>query len=335
MKGKALGIALIIFLVFLLGIPASHTSNAPTSSDASSTPVVSEESSASAVSDEPAKPSVSSSSTAASASAETASERSESAEGGELIVRFIDVGQGDGILISCEGRSMLIDGGPSKQSSKIYAILKRLGISHLDYIVATHPDADHIGATSGALNYASCDVCYCSTKEYDTKTFTSLVKYLDKLGVGITIPTCGDSFQLGSATCTFVGPVHPSDTDNDNSLVIRLDYGSTSFLFTGDAETEEEQDILASGADIDVDVLKVGHHGSKSSTSARFLKAANPEYAVISVGKNSYGHPTEEVLDRLNEAGITTYRTDEVGSIIMKSDGENLDVETTTGYVTE
>lgn len=253
---------------------------------------------------------------------------------GELRVRYLDVGQGDCTLVSCDGEYLLIDGGDSDHSSEVYSVLERLDVDCIDYIVATHPDADHIGGISGALNEADCGTFYCSVTSHDTETFEDMVSYLGD--TEITVPSAGDTFYLGEALVTFVGPVSNYDDTNNGSLVLRIDYGDTSFLFTGDAETESEDDMIAAGADLSADVLKVGHHGSRSSSSSEFLQEVDPEYAIISVGAdNEYGHPTEEVLERLDSIGAEVYRTDEDGSVVVVSDGETITVETTTGLVSE
>lgn len=244
-------------------------------------------------------------------------------------VHFIDVGQGDSSLIICDGEAMLIDGGEASESSKIYAYLKSHGIEHLEYIVATHAHSDHIGGLSGALNYATVSTALCPVTEYDSKTFNSFVKYLGNQGVSITVPSAGDIFKLGSSTVTVLGPVKEYDEPNDTSIVLRVDYGNTSFLFTGDAERTAEADIIDSGANLSVTVLKVGHHGSDTSTSYPFLREVMPEYAVIQVGKdNSYGHPTEDTLSKLRDADVKVYRNDLQGTIVCSSDGETVSFST-------
>jgi competence protein ComEC len=252
---------------------------------------------------------------------------------GSLKVRFIDVGQGDCVLITCNGQNLLIDGGQPSASSKLYSILKTLNITYLDYVIGTHPDADHIGATSGALSYATCGTFYCSTTKSDTKTFTKLTNKIAEMGLSITVPEVDTSFTLGGATITFIGPTQAFEDDNNNSLVCRLDYGSTSFLFTGDMESESEYALLASGEDVSADVIKVAHHGSNSSSTASFLSAVNPTYAVICVGENTYGHPKSKVLDRLSASGAQILRTDQLGTITFVSDGTTLSQTSTTGYV--
>ena len=251
-----------------------------------------------------------------------------------LVARFIDVGQGDCALISCDGQWLLVDGGPSKASSTVYAILKRLGVTHLDHVISTHPDADHCGGLSGALEIATCGTFYSPTTESDTKTWASLTERLARTGTPITIPAPGDAFALGSATVTFLGPVRASSEDNNNSLVIRIDHAGNALLLTGDAERAEEADLISSGVNLRADVLKVGHHGSAGASSAPFLAAVAPRYAVISVGKNSYGHPTDDVLDRLAAQQAQVLRTDQEGDIVVTSTIEGIAV-TAKGSIDE
>ena len=244
---------------------------------------------------------------------------------GTLTVTWLDVGQGDAAVIQCGGQTMLIDGGKPEKSSYIYAWLQQHGLSYLDVIVATHVDADHIGGLSGALNYASVGTAYCPVTTGTTETFQSFVKYLAQRGKQITVPTAGETFPLGGAQVQILGPLHSAEDSNDNSIVLKLSFGATTFLFTGDAERTEEQDLLNAGVNLQSTVLKVGHHGSDTSTSYPFLRAVAPQYAVISVGAgNSYGHPTEAVLSRLRDAGVTTFRTDMQGEITAVSDGQTV-----------
>lgn len=253
-----------------------------------------------------------------------------------LTVTWLDVGQGDAAVIQCGGQSMLIDGGKPEKSSYIYAWLQQHGLSYLDVIVATHVDADHIGGLSGALNYASVGTAYCPETTGTTETFQSFVKYLAKRDRNITVPTAGETFALGGAQVQILGPLHSAEDSNDNSIVLKVSFGATSFLFTGDAERAEEQDLLNAGVNLQSTVLKVGHHGSDSSTSYPFLRAVAPQYAVISVGTgNSYGHPTEAVLSRLRDAGVTTFRTDLQGEITAVSDGQTVNFSTAKNAAAE
>jgi competence protein ComEC len=223
---------------------------------------------------------------------------------------------------------MLIDGGNRNDSDKMYTILRNNGIKTLDLLVGTHPDEDHIGGLAGALNYANAITTLCSTKSHDTKVFSDFNKYAEKNGGGIQIPNPGDQYNLGSAQVTILA-VNSGSEPNDSSIVIKIVYGETSFLFTGDAEAEAEQWLLNSGYDLSADVLKVGHHGSSSSTSKRFLNAVNPTYGIISTGKdNTYGHPTEETLNHLRNAGVQIYRTDLQGDVFVSSDGKTVSITT-------
>lgn len=240
-------------------------------------------------------------------------------------VHFIDVGQADCALVLCDGKAMLIDGGNRDDSSLVYAYLKQHGISHLDYIVATHAHEDHVGGLAGALNYATVDTALCSVSSYDSEVFGHFVTYLAKQGKQISVPKVGDRFSLGSAQLQVLGPAQQSNDPNNMSLVLRIQYGQTSFLFAGDAERDEEQDILSLGLPLESTVLKVGHHGSENSTTYPFLREIMPDYAVISVGSgNSYGHPTEAALSRLRDAGTQVLRTDQNGTIICTSDGQTV-----------
>lgn len=257
-------------------------------------------------------------------------------QAGTLTVTWLDVGQGDAAVIQCGGQSMLIDGGKPEKSSYIYAWLQQHGLSYLDVIVATHVDADHIGGLSGALNYASVGTAYCPVTTGTTETFQSFVKYLAQRGKQIMVPTAGETFALGGAQVQILGPLHRAEDSNDNSIVLKVSFGATSFLFTGDAERAEEQDLLNAGVNLQSTVLKVGHHGSDTSTSYPFLRAVAPQYAVISVGAgNSYGHPTEAVLSRLRDAGVTTFRTDMQGEITAVSDGQTVNFSTAKNATAE
>lgn len=241
---------------------------------------------------------------------------------------FIDVGQADAAVILCDGKAMLIDGGNVGDSSKLYTYLKNHNISHLDYVIGTHAHEDHIGGIAGALNYASVDTVYCPVTSYTSDAFNNFNKAVQKHNASISIPSVGTTFNLGSASCKILAVNTSSDTNN-SSIVLRITYGDTSFLFTGDAEREVEQNILGHGETLQSTVLKVGHHGSETSTSYVWLREIMPEYAIISVGAgNSYGHPTEEVLSRLRDADVKTFRTDMQGDIICTSDGKTVTVAT-------
>lgn len=252
---------------------------------------------------------------------------------GDFAVHFIDVGQADATLVICDGKTMLIDGGNADDSNLIYSYLKNQGVKHLDYIIATHPHEDHIGGLSGALNYATVGKAYCPVTEYDSGTFRNFVKYLKMRGASITVPRVGEKFTLGSAECTIIAVNTLNNEPNNTSIVMRIVYGETSFMFTGDAEREVEQTLAGSTFTLESTVLKVGHHGSYSSTSYVFLRNVMPKYAVIPVGvNNEYGHPTPEVLSRLRDADVKVFRTDLHGTVICTSDGKNLVFGTEKAY---
>lgn len=243
-----------------------------------------------------------------------------------LLVYFLGDGQADAAILQCGDEVMMIDGGESSDSSLIYSYLtKTLGITHIDYMIATHPHTDHIGGLSGALNACSVGVVYSPVRSYDSKQFSSLVKYVQKQGRELTVPEIGDSFAFGDAQVQFLSPMKEYSNINDCSIVVRITHGNNTFLFTGDAEWDAEHDMVDSGYDLSAAVLKVGHHGSDTSSSYVFLREVMPKYAVISCGKdNSYGHPTEAVLSRLRDVSAQILRTDLQGDVVFVSDGTTL-----------
>jgi competence protein ComEC len=244
---------------------------------------------------------------------------------GTLEVHFIDVGQGDSTLVICNGHAMLIDAGNNYKGTTVQLYLKKQNIDSLDAVIWTHPDVDHIGGADVITTKYNIGTIYMPSITADTKIYEELIDAIAYRNYTITAPPIGSSFELGGAVVTFLGPETTYPGDNNNSIVCMIQFGSNKFLFTGDAEEEAESALVSTYADLSADVYKVGHHGSRTASSAKLLNAVNPTYAVISCGEdNTYGHPHAEVLNRLRNMGIKVFRTDEQGSIIATSDGTNI-----------
>ena len=251
-----------------------------------------------------------------------ASQPAPPAEGGGFSVTFIDVGQALSVLVTCDGQYMLYDGGNVEDGSLVVSYLQSRGVDRLEYVFCSHAHEDHVGGLAAVMAAVPAGQVYAPVTENDTQCFEDFVKYTQQQGLAIVVPAAGSVWQLGSAVIRMLGPVASYDDTNDTSLVLRIDYGETSFLLTGDMEQDAEDDLVASGAPLDVDVLQVGHHGSETSTGYVFLNAVLPEIGVISVGEgNSYGHPHEAALSRLRDAGVDVWRTDLSGTITITSDG--------------
>lgn len=247
------------------------------------------------------------------------------AGGDTLTVHYIDVGQADCALLESGGEYMLIDGGNVADSDLVVTYLQSCGVEELKTVVCTHPHEDHAGGLNGVMAVYPVGTVYAPTTTYSSKCYDKFLYYVDQQGLNVTIPKPGAEMTLGNAKITVLGPLKSYAGTNDTSIVMMVDFGNTSFLFTGDMEREAERDLAEYGWDLKADVLKVGHHGSSTSTSYRFLDLVDPDYAVISCGKdNDYGHPHEEVVSRLADADVTTYRTDVLGTVIAVSDGENI-----------
>ena len=246
-----------------------------------------------------------------------------------LEVHFIDVGQALSVLVECDGQFMLYDGGNVDDGSLIVSYLQSQGVEQLEYVFCSHAHEDHVGGLAAALAYFPAYHVYSPVTDASTKCFQDFVKYTQQQGLQVEVPAVGTMWPLGGATVTMLGPVAQYSDTNDTSIVLRIDYGSTSFLLTGDMEKTAETDLVNSGANLRADVLQVGHHGSRTSTSYLFLNAVLPEMGIISCGvNNKYGHPHEETLSILRDAGVDVYRTDLQGTITIGSDGQNYTVGT-------
>lgn len=245
---------------------------------------------------------------------------------GNLEVHFIDVGQGDATLIISDDKSLLIDGGSSSTKDSLSIYIEEQGISHLDYVVGTHADADHVGGLHNILTNFPTETILLSELDKNSDNVIDILETMESKHYTNTTPIVGDTYPLGDASFTIVSPNIEYSESDDNSISLLLTHGDNSFLFTGDCQKESENDMLITNQTIQADVYKVGNHGSNSSNSNYFLQKIKPTYAVISCGKeNSNGYPNSEPLDLLRDMDVALFRTDEQGSITVISDGENLE----------
>ncbi len=243
----------------------------------------------------------------------------------EMTVHYLDVGQGDCMLLACDGEYMLIDAGDNSKGTAVQNYLTKQGVKTLKYVIGTHPDADHVGGLDVILYKFDCETVMLPDISKDTKTYRDVLDTMDQKGYTNTLPAAGEEFMLGSASCMLLGPRTSYEDANNNSVVILVTHGTNKFLFMGDAEAEAEEDILRGGADVKADVIKVGHHGSRYSSSESFMQAVTPSYAVISCGEdNRYGHPHAKTLNALRAMGVEVFRSDEQGTIVAASDGSKI-----------
>jgi len=257
---------------------------------------------------------------------------------GLLKVYFIDVGQGDSIFIKApDNKTMLIDAGVPEMGKKVVDYIKSLGVTKIDILVGTHPHEDHIGGMDRVIESFEIGRFYMPKVTTNTKTFEYVLNAAKNKGLKIDVAKAGVTLDFGpSVSAEIIAPNSSKYADlNEYSAVIKLTYKNTSFLFTGDAGAESEREMIEKGYDLKSDVLKVGHHGSSTSTTASFLDDVSPKYAVISCGKgNDYGHPHSSTLKKLKARNIPVYRTDECGTIIAVSDGQSISFNVKPGDYT-
>lgn len=250
----------------------------------------------------------------------------------DLKVHYIDVGQGDCSLVEADGKFMLIDAGENGHEQQVINYLRSVGVQKLDYVIATHQHSDHIGGLPEVLEeFAVDNIIMPRLTEAQTPTNSTYKAFLNAVkasGAKVIASKVDATYTLGSGSFILLGPVTNDAEDiNNMSVFVKLSYGTNTFLFTGDGETEEELEVLDTGADLDCDVLHAGHHGSYTSSCKDFLAAATPEICVISCGAdNDYGHPHDAALKRIKKHTDEIYRTDLCGSIVIQSDGEKLSV---------
>lgn len=250
-----------------------------------------------------------------------------STNGETIEIHFLDIGQGDATLIKQGTHAMLIDAGNNDKGTTVQSYLQNQGIETLDYVIGTHPDADHVGGLDVVLYKFPWDTVILPDLEKDTKTYQDVLKVIKDKGKSITFPVAGTTYSLGNAEFTIIAPVEGDygDNWNDYSVGILLQFGENRFVFTGDAEEDAEQDMIAENVDLSADVLKAAHHGSDTANTMPFLEEVKPKSVVISCGEgNSYGHPRAGAMNNFRSIGASVYRTDEQGTIVAVSDGKEI-----------
>lgn len=254
---------------------------------------------------------------------------------GELEVHFIDVGQGDSILIKQGDTNMLIDAGERHKGGDVLAYLAKQDVATLDYIIGTHPHSDHIGGLPDVIDALEVKNIILPDKSHTTQIFEKLLNSISNKGLRITTPNVGDEYLLGEAKFTIISPSGNSYSNlNEYSVSIRLEYGENSFVFTGDAEKIAENEMVNSGLDLSADVLKAGHHGSNTSNTDSFLDKVDPDYVVIQVGEgNKYNHPDKDIIEKFERRNIEVYRNDLHGSVVVTSDGKNIKIKSSKDKV--
>lgn len=273
---------------------------------------------------------------AAPSAASGGAKMSASAKGGsQLTVRMLDIGQGDAFLLEKDGKFVMIDTGDIEHRDQIVALLHKYKVKEISKIIITHPHADHLGGMNAIFKNFKVDAIYDDGMPAGTGSYKNYLKQIKEKKIPYHVLKAGDEVDFfNGVKFNVLGPVkvikdQKGNSDfNNNSIVGRLTYGSFSMMFTGDAEQEEEKTILGKGGTLKSDVLKVGHHGSRTSTSPAFLKAVSPKNAFISCGQgNDYGHPHKVTIDKLEKAKVQIYRTDRNGTVTLTSDGSSYRIE--------
>lgn len=252
--------------------------------------------------------------------------------GQKVKISYIDVGQADSILIQIpNGKNILIDAGNNEDANTITSYIKKQNISKLDIVIGTHPHEDHIGSLDTIINTFDIGQVIMPKKDSTTQTYKDVITSIQNKGLKITEAKAGLKLDLGAeVNALLIAPNSTSYDDvNNYSAVLKLSYGTNTFLFEGDAQEQSENEMINAGYNLKADALKVGHHGSHTSSTPTFLAKVEPSYSIISVGKdNSYGHPAQTTIDNLTKIGTKIYRTDQSGTIIIESDGKNITVNT-------
>ncbi len=242
----------------------------------------------------------------------------------EVLFHFIDVGQGDCILVESEDTIVLIDTGTEAAGPDVYNYLKERSIKYIDMLILTHPHDDHIGGSGKVIDYFEIGQLFINGDSSNSYSFEKFLNAVSAKNITPEVPALNVSYKLGQMRIKFLSPEFLYDSTNDNSLVVSVEYGETRALFMGDAEKDVEEDLIKT-KELDADILKIGHHGSRNASTDKFLRKVSPSVCVIQCGKdNSYGHPHEEVLSRLEKAGTTVFRTDLLGTVILHSDGKTV-----------
>ncbi len=242
-----------------------------------------------------------------------------------LDITYLDVGQADSILIQNKGHNMLIDAGNNEDGPLLVQYFKEQNINKFDYLITTHPHEDHIGGMDDIINNFDIEKIYIPDVTTTTKTFLDVLEAIEKKNMTYDVPNINQNFTLGNTLFQVIYTGNDKKNLNNSSIILKATFKNTSYLFTGDATSEVEKKIL--NKNIQATVLKVGHHGSKYSTTTDFLNKVNPKYAIISVGKNnSYNHPNQVTINKLEKKNIEIHRTDQEGSIFLKSDGKTINI---------